>query len=414
MRKQAWSDTEISALILALNESETFEAAVRLHRKRSRKQRTPGSCRMLLKEKGLGGYARHLKSPARRKEDLPQDKQVERLSKILLSDRKGISLEDLCNKLNESPKTVRSLIDIARGTGKAIEVPKDDQIVLTRGVPEATTAELTRIPIEPIEDYYTFGSISDTHSGSTHARIECLRDAIAIAYHDFKVRRIFHSGDFSAGLSVYRGQTADLTAHTFETQLDAVDADLPKHPGLVYELIGGNHDENHLKVSGSDIVKHLGIRRPDINTHGYYSALIDLQVPRKKNALKVELRHWRGGMSYARSYKIQKSIEQIPPGMKPHFLLGGHFHVGIALPNYRGVCGLLSYCFEDQTALLKALGLSPEIGMWIVKVGIARDGSPRSINLQALTYFHSKRGPIRGTLEGEEIRLDRSLGGLNG
>lgn len=71
---------------------------------------------------------------------------------------------------------------------------------------------------------------------------------------------------------------------------------------------------------------------------------------------------------YARSYRMQKIIEQFPPEKKPHILLLGHYHVECHLPTYRNVAGFQLPCFQTQTNYLMAKGLFPEIGFLILEI----------------------------------------------
>ncbi len=80
------------------------------------------------------------------------------------------------------------------------------------------------------------------------------------------------------------------------------------------------------------------------------------------------LMHGEGGVAYARSYRMQKIIEQFPPEKKPHLLFLGHYHTENHLPAYRNVAGFQLPCFQTQTNYLRAKGLSPEIGFLILEI----------------------------------------------
>ena len=84
--------------------------------------------------------------------------------------------------------------------------------------------------------------------------------------------------------------------------------------------------------------------------------------------------HPSGGPSYARSYKLQKFTEQMPPDAKPHILFVGHYHLACHLPGYRNVEAFLVPCFESQTAYLRAKQLAPVIGGLLVEVEYDRKG----------------------------------------
>ena len=84
--------------------------------------------------------------------------------------------------------------------------------------------------------------------------------------------------------------------------------------------------------------------------------------------------HPHGGMSYARSYKAQKIIEQFQPETKPHVLLCGHWHVANHLPAYRNVEGFLVPSFQGQTQFARRLGLQSIVGGLILDIQYGPEG----------------------------------------
>jgi hypothetical protein len=136
----------------------------------------------------------------------------------------------------------------------------------------------------------------------------------------------------------------------------------PKVPRITTYVIGGSHDYSYYKDVGMDILKEIASKRPDIKYLGTSGANINL------GGLKIYLMHGEGGVAYARSYRIQKIIEQFPADTKPHILLLGHYHVTCELPWYRNVAAFQLPCFQAQTQYLKAKGLNPDIGYLILEV----------------------------------------------
>ena len=81
------------------------------------------------------------------------------------------------------------------------------------------------------------------------------------------------------------------------------------------------------------------------------------------------------------------------------------------LPDYRGIAGFYCGTFEDQTLFLKRKHASPNIGGWIVRVGVCADGALKTLTTTWVRYFHSARGSIVGAGEhGEQVRLDKRMG----
>ena len=78
--------------------------------------------------------------------------------------------------------------------------------------------------------------------------------------------------------------------------------------------------------------------------------------------------HPSGGVAYARSYKVQKIVEQFSPQNKPHILFCGHYHITNHLPMYRNVEAFNVGAFEAQTPYLKRKGLYPSVSGLILKI----------------------------------------------
>ncbi|HAW58938.1 MAG TPA: hypothetical protein DCX03_08000 [Bacteroidales bacterium] len=122
------------------------------------------------------------------------------------------------------------------------------------------------------------------------------------------------------------------------------------------------HDLSIYNASGEDPIKRICEARSDLNYLGAWNATIEI------GRLKYQLLHPDGGNAYARSYKQQKAIEQLPSGKKPNIQLIGHYHSQSVLPNYRGVFSIQLPCFQTQTPYLKRKSLNPEIGFVILEV----------------------------------------------
>lgn len=129
--------------------------------------------------------------------------------------------------------------------------------------------------------------------------------------------------------------------------------------------IDGNHDQAWGRESGIVYGELLSQRRPDITYLGYRVANVTV------GPVSIRLMHGvRGGLSYARSYKVQKILEQMDPEerMGTDVLLIGHYHVADFMPGYQGVDAALVPCFQAQTQYLVDLGLQPVVGGLILDI----------------------------------------------
>lgn len=404
-----WTREEFASLLLCLRRHTEVLDAIQDHNSVWKTNRTRDSVEAKLKRDGRGGFRNFLRIPAQRKEDIPISYQVKNLVDILRKKPSASTLE-LCNELNISPKHLEGLVRTARSLEYRIEMPTNDRIALNVKAPPIDRLAVHRLEILPVKDHIRFAVASDIHFASKLHRRECLTDFIDIAY-DMGIRTVFDPGDIFAGINMYRGQLNEITDWSMELQIkEGVDG-LPKRAGLTYHMIGGNHDESYMKASGADVVSAFSKQRSDVKYYGFYSAMLDIVAPDTKKSIKVELHHPEQAGAYAITYHIQKEIEQMPGGMKPQILLMGHTHQSVMIPDYRGVAAFYCGTFEDQTLYLKRKHISPHLGGWIMDIGIAADGSPKTFNVTWVKYFHSKRGHLQGCdMDGSPVQIERSLG----
>lgn len=179
------------------------------------------------------------------------------------------------------------------------------------------------------------------------------------------------------GTSMYRGQEYELFVHGADAQRDYVIENYPS--GIRTYMISGNHDASFWAVSGYNIVQAICSARNDLVFLGDDYAIYMV------GKIKIALMHGGGGVAYARSYKLQKIIEQIAPENKPNMLFLGHYHVEAILPMYRNVLGIQLPCFQSQTPYLARKGLYPEVGGWIIEFGTDNKG---------LTYVRYENYPF--------------------
>ena len=227
-------------------------------------------------------------------------------------------------------------------------------------------------------DTIKFAAIGDTHIGSKYQQMGWLTSFYCYCF-EKDINLILHAGDVVAGNDkVYKGQEYELFIHGADAQLEYIVENYPRFEGIETKVIAGNHDESFWKDGGYNLVKRFAEKRPDIEYLGLYGAYLDLK------GIKVYLAHGDGGNAYARSYKMQKRIEQFSPQEKPDVYILGHYHTVSEIPMYRNVLGIQVGCFEAQTPYLKRKGLYPEIGGHIIelKVNSTDRGEPGIISIK--------------------------------
>lgn len=213
------------------------------------------------------------------------------------------------------------------------------------------------------------GVVSDTHLGSRYQQLSHLHDM----YDRFEragITEVWHVGDLVHGShKMHRDMPFELHVHGFDAQVTYAVENYPRIPGIKTRIISGNHDLSHYNDIGADPVAAFARERDDVEYLGQVGAFINVA-----DVARVYLQHPRGGGSYAKSYRLQKLIENFDPAKKPNVLLIGHYHNPAHVPAYRNVEGIMLPAFQAQTRFERELGLWPVTGGLILDVGLSENG----------------------------------------
>ena len=313
---------------------------------------------------------------------------VQRL--VRLVSRTHVGFEPLCDRLGLTPRKTRALIGQARREGFAVDVAGED-VALRPSLPKADVATV-QMPVQKAGKPHSFVVASDLHFGSKYHLRAQLIDHIGTAYEQ-GVRVCLLPGDLLDGC--YRHGRWELTSHGFQDQADDFLTGLPKHKGLRYVGITGNHDETFEKESGlivhhalNDMARAKG--RKDFTLLGARGAFVCLRAPGERRGLVVDLWHPIRGPAYALTYGMQKKVEGYAPGKKPNVLLVGHWHQS-AYFNQRGVHAMSCGTFQGGgSSFGKALGGAPSIGGWRIKYALTKDGTVRDFTPTWHGYFETE------------------------
>jgi len=310
-------------------------------------------------------------------------KQITRLLKS-----ESMPLGELSDHLDRGPKTVERALTQMISDGYGI-------VISGRvSMPEYLPADpLPTLCDEPTAAVLRWLQISDTHIGSTHAQISAVKRIVEIAYQEFGVKHVLHSGDLTAGWNMYRGQQNELYAMGADDQADAAANTLPQLKGMSYYILGGNHDYSFDKQSGHNVVKMACNLRPDWHYAGFDLAEIPMWAVKGKTRASTVLWHPSGGVPYALSYRGQKIAAEISrkellevvledkPAPTVRWVQWGHLHVSDFFPH--GPMWVMGPgCFEGTNGYLKAKGLTPTIQGVIVEAHLTEKGL---IQRQSLT-----------------------------
>lgn len=231
------------------------------------------------------------------------------------------------------------------------------------------------------EKIIRFGMISDTHLNSKYTQITHLH-----AYYDLCQREgittVYHAGDIDEGEQMRTGHQYECYEQGADDHVDHIVKVYPQRSGIHTEFITGNHDASIIKRCGYDIGKPISQRRDDMTYLGQSNAIIAL-APN----CTMEIRHpLDGSSSYALSYKLQKMIDSITGGEKPHILAVGHYHKTEYLL-YRNIHAFQTGCFQAQTDFMKGKGLSASLGGWIIEIHVNDEGSIERIRPTFFPFY---------------------------
>jgi len=214
-------------------------------------------------------------------------------------------------------------------------------------------------------------AFSDTHIGNRDARVDLIEQVYKIARQE-EVDIVTHSGDVFDGTNAYKAHEHELVQHGADEQRLKAEEIWPDSEIETYIIAGSSHEWVYYQQAGHNVVKMFAENMPNMN---YIGGEKGLQGTKKFNGVKTRLYHPTGGLSYARSYKPQKFInnfigeEDIRESVR--LFLIGHLHVPFAML-YRGVAAFLVPCLEEQTWYLKGKSLFPSLGMWITTITLDR------------------------------------------
>lgn len=229
-----------------------------------------------------------------------------------------------------------------------------------------------------------FGVVSDTHLCSRYQQLSHLHSFYALCARK-RINTVLHSGDLIDGERMYRGQEYEVFVHGADRQRNYAVDHYPSRKGIKTLLVSGNHDQSFLKTAGYNIAEAVCKEREDMEYLGDDVAYLSV------DKVKIALFHGRGGVAYARSYRSQKIVEQLPHGPdKPHMLFLGHFHVPNHVPGYRNVEVVQLGCFQSQTPYLAAKGLHPFVAGLIVTVKTDKDGLA-SVGYEWIPFYVSRK-----------------------
>jgi len=220
--------------------------------------------------------------------------------------------------------------------------------------------------IEFPDNTVKFIAFGDAHIGHKNYRPDILKKMIADGKRqnvDFYV----NCGDTIEGMSGREGHIYELEDIGASAQLEHFAEEFKQFDRPVYSIEAqGSHGGwyNSKGNMGLNIGEELDRRAKHYEFIGY-----DEQDLVLDNGFKLRLRHPGGGTAYAISYKMQKYIESMSGGKKPHMVIQGHFHKMNYL-FHRNVHGIDVGALQEQSPFMKKIGTPSHIGYWVIEANM--------------------------------------------
>lgn len=208
---------------------------------------------------------------------------------------------------------------------------------------------------------------TDYHFGHKEYRPDALAKMAEIARRE-DLKFVLNSGDTLEGVSGRDGHIYELDYIGMDNQIDYAAEQLQPFADAGIKLLSIEATNSHTGWynskgnAGIDVGKIMEKRIPAYKFLGWDDQKITLD-----NGLTFQLTHPGGGTAYAISYKMQKYIESLSGGQKPHIVSQGHFHK-MNYMFYRNVHCFDAGCLQNQSIFLRKKRSPAHVGFWNLKV----------------------------------------------
>lgn len=305
----------------------------------------------------------------KRRQELDGTPLAERLRQYLKSVGQ-VTLEQLADHFDRSPKTVRGVLEDLRGQGYNVELAAGGVALPVDVKPgNASGQPLVHDVSQYADRWFQFGAMGDNHLGSKHERLDVLTAAYDL-YAAEGVSVVFNTGNWVEG-DAPRINFHDVKVHGLDDQIDYFLEHYPQRPGITtYFVAGDDHEGWWQKKNRLEIGRYVQKRaedagRRDLKYLGYVEA--DIMLKAGKGASWLKVMHPGGGSAYAHSYAPQKIVEAFQGGEKPHVLLLGHYHKAeYCYP--REVHVVQTGCTCDQSVFMRKQKIQAMVGFMLCRL----------------------------------------------
>lgn len=316
--------------------------------------------------------------------------KIRKHSLKLESKGKTPSLEEIANTFQSSPAQVKKAIKELSAGGFNAEVI-GNSVMMSRLIPKRPDLVIPKTK----DQVYRFGAAGDMHLGSKYERLDALHRMYDI-FEEQGVKDVFNTGNWIDGEA--RFNKHDLHTHGMDNQIEYMLEYFPYRDSINTHLIGGDdHEGWYTQREGIDIGLYLEMKaraagREDLHYLGYMEQ--DIIFPAKNGSTRMRVIHPGGGSSYAISYTMQKLVESLQEGEKPHIILAGHYHKQ-GYNQIRGVHAIQTGCFQDQTPFMRKKKLSAAVGGWIIEVHTDENGAVSRFIPEWIPFYNREYYSLR-------------------
>lgn len=312
------------------------------------------------------------------------DNELEmRILKFINSTPTSLSIFDICEKLDLSPRTVRIAIENLKAKHYSINI-SEDRIQKIEPSQKDYTIFNNTLGNSPT---YKFGIISDNHLCSKYERLD-INESLYDIFQENDIEIVLNAGNWIEGEA--RFNKNDIKVHGLGNQVAYFADNYPKRDGITTVMIAGDdHEGWYYQQSGINIGAYTQMiceerGRNDIKYLSYLEGDVYFGKD-QENLTKVRLMHPGGGSAYSLSYKPQKIAESISEKDKPDILIIGHYHK-CAYLQHCGIHIIQAGTTKDQDLFMRKHQLSAHVGGWIVEFTQLPDGSVGKLKTEWISY----------------------------
>lgn len=281
--------------------------------------------------------------------------------KSLLS-KKAMRVKDLALELEVKQTVVKAELNKLQLSGVAITARPDGYFILDNQIEPG--GHVKHISEDRGDGWSVAGFVSDNHLGSKHERLDVLNKLYDI-FEEEGVKHVYQTGNMIEGES--RLNRHDIKIFGMEAQGRYFVDNWPYKKKITTHFVTGNDHEgwyaHREQVNIGLFLQRIAneSKRTDLSYIGNIEADIELCSSLRGPSCIMKILHGGGGVPYALSYVLQKTVEAFQGGEKPAICVVGHHHkFDYCYP--RNVHAFMPGCTQDQSVFMRTRKIEAHVG----------------------------------------------------